>query len=202
MADEVAFRVGLIAVSLPPPFIQAYFARRARPHQGAYAVKRGVVGREGRLNFIVHGALVLGMGVIITLYAADPASVRWSAVGLPDGLRWFGVALGVIGLIGLVEVHRQLGRQWSAYLELQENHELITSGIYRRVRHPMYAVIILELIGMALVSANWLLMALVTGRILLFWVRMGREEAMLAEQFGDQYRRYMQTTGRLLPRLR
>jgi protein-S-isoprenylcysteine O-methyltransferase Ste14 len=202
MADELAFRIGLAAIGVLAFVIQTYFGRRARPHQAAYALKRGTVGREGRLNFVVHAAFVFAMGAVIMLYVAAPATLRWSTVPLPGGLRWFGMALGVAGLIGLVEVHRQLGRYWSAYLELQENHQLITTGIYSRVRHPMYTVIIAQLVAMSLISANGLLMALAAGRILMFWVRMGHEEAMLTGQFGDQYRRYMQTTGRLLPRLR
>jgi protein-S-isoprenylcysteine O-methyltransferase Ste14 len=66
----------------------------------------------------------------------------------------------------------------------------------------MYTMISLHMIALSMVSANWLLTAVVAARLVLFFRRMGREEAMLTEHFGDRYRRYMQRTGRLLPRLR
>lgn len=202
MADDLIFRVGLVAVSLPAPLIQTYFGRKARPSQGAYAIKRAAFLREGRLNFILHSSVVCAMVVVIGIYVARPAMLRWCQLPLPSGWRWFGLVLAVVGLIGLIEVHRQLGRYWSAFLELQESHKLITTGLYSRVRHPMYTVIIMHLAAISLVSANWLVMALCAARIALFFERMRREEGMLRDHFGDQYRRYMQTTGRLLPRLR
>ncbi|HEV3275478.1 MAG TPA: isoprenylcysteine carboxylmethyltransferase family protein [Terriglobia bacterium] len=202
MTDDVVFRVGLVAVSVPAPLIQTYFGRRARPHQAAYGLKRAAFFREGRFNFILHATLVFGMAALIGVYAASPRSLRWCALPIPALWRWFGLILAVLALLGLVEVHRQLGRYWSAYLELQENHGLITSGLYSRIRHPMYTMISLHMIALSMVSANWLLTAVVAARLVLFFRRMGREEAMLTEHFGDRYRRYMQRTGRLLPRLR
>lgn len=203
MEHEIPFRIGLVALSVIAPLVQIYFGRKARPHQGAYSsIKRDAYRREGRLNFVVHAGLVFGLGVMVTLYAAYPASIRWSAVAIPCSWRWAGLGLGVVGLVALVEVHRQLGRFWSAYLELQEGHQLITTGVYRRIRHPMYTVLFLLLFATAIVSANWLFMVLCAGRMLMFFERMRREEAMLIGQFGDDYRRYQQRTGLLLPRLR
>lgn len=198
---EIVFKIGLIAVLDLAALIQIYFGRKARPHQRAYAsIKRDAFRREGRLNFIVHAALVAALVIMSVLYAAYPASIQWSAVPLPESWRWVGLGLCLAGLVALVEVHRQLGRFWSAYLELQADHQLITTGVYRRIRHPMYTVLFLLLIGMALMSANWLFMALCAARMVLFFERMRREEAMLIGQFGDEYRLYQERTGRLLPR--
>jgi protein-S-isoprenylcysteine O-methyltransferase Ste14 len=203
MDHEIPFRIGLVTLSVIAPLAQIYFGRKARPHQGAYSsIKRDAYRREGRLNFVVHAALVFGLGLMVTLYAAYPASIRWSAVAIPYSWRWAGLGLGVVSLLGLIEVHRQLGRFWSAYLELQEGHQLITTGVYQRIRHPMYTVLFLLLFTSAIVSANWLFMVFCAGRMLMFFERMRREEAMLIGQFGDDYRRYQQRTGRLLPRLR
>ena len=202
MDHEIVFRIGLVGISAVGTLVQIYFGRKARPKQGAYtSIKREAVRREGWLTFIIHAALVFALGGMALLYAVVPASLRRSAVALPEVWRWLGLGLGFVGLAILVEVHRQLGRYWSAYLELQQNHQLITSGVYRRIRHPMYSVLFLLLSAMALISANWLFMVLCAARMALFFVRMRREEAMLIEQFGDEYRRYQQRTGRLLPRL-
>ncbi|HXJ97086.1 MAG TPA: isoprenylcysteine carboxylmethyltransferase family protein [Terriglobia bacterium] len=203
MGDEIPFRIGLVALSALAPFIQVYFGRKARPHQGAYtSVKRDSFRREGRLNFVVHAALVFAMGIVVALYAAYPPSVAWSHVAIPDAWRWAGLGFGIVSLLALIKVHRQLGRFWSAYLELQEGHQLITTGVYRRIRHPMYSVLFFFLLAAAVMSANWLFMVLCAGRMLMFFERIRREEGMLIGQFGDEYRRYQQRTGRLLPRLR
>ncbi len=203
MGHEIVFRVGLVVFLSLAGLIQIYFGRRARPHQGAYtSVKREAYLREGRLNFILHAALVIAMSILAMLYAVIPASIRWSALAIPDAWRWAGLGLGIVSLLALIEVHRQLGRFWSAYLELQEGHQLITTGVYRRIRHPMYSVLFFFLIAEAVLSANWLFMVLCAGRMLMFFERMRREEGMLIGQFGDEYRRYQERTGRLLPRLR
>lgn len=89
-------------------------------------------------------------------------------------VQWAGLAPGLVGLLSLIEVHRQLRRFWSAYHELQENHALVTTGVYRTVRHPMDSVLFVLLTGMALTSTNWLFMALPATRMVMFFERMRR----------------------------
>lgn len=67
-----------------------------------------------------------------------------------------GVLLLVVGLWLFHRSHADLGTNWSITLELRENHRLITEGVYRRVRHPMYSALFLYSIGLALVLPNWL----------------------------------------------
>ena len=99
--------------------------------------------------------------------------------------------------------HADLGLNWSMHLRVREGHELVTRGVYRRVRHPMYSAIWLFSSAQALLLANaaagW--SALLTFGILYF-IRVPQEEAMMCETFGQAYRDYMQDTGRLWPRLR
>jgi protein-S-isoprenylcysteine O-methyltransferase Ste14 len=73
--------------------------------------------------------------------------------------------------------------------------------MYRWVRHPMYSALMLCFVGLSLVSAVWPFMVLVLLSILFFFRVVGREEVMMIEQFGDEYRAYMKKTGRFLPRL-
>jgi len=183
------------------PLIQTYYGRRARPDRGAYAFSREAFRREGAVLFVAHMAAIFGLSGLLWLYAARPEDLIWGNLPLGRDWRWLGVGLGVLSLVGLVEVHRQLGRQWSAYLEIQENHQLITTGIYSRVRHPMYTVLILLHLALSLITANGAVIVFCVMRVILFVERMRREEAMLTAQFGDEYRRYIERTGRLWPRL-
>ncbi len=112
-----------------------------------------------------------------------------------------GLGLGLASVVALFAVHLQLGRNWTPYLKLRDDHRLVTTGIYQRVRHPMYAVIFVYMAALGLASGDWLVLSMSALRIALMYVRIGREEALLLERFGDEYRRYIQATPRLIPRL-
>ena len=111
-----------------------------------------------------------------------------------------GVLCLVAGLWWFYRSHSDLGRYWSVTLELRENHRLITEGVYRHVRHPMYAALFLYSIGQALVIPNWVVgpSYFVTFGIL-FALRIGAEERMMLETFGEAYAEYMTKTKRLVP---
>jgi protein-S-isoprenylcysteine O-methyltransferase Ste14 len=99
-------------------------------------------------------------------------------------------------------VHTALGDNFSTTLHLRENHTLVTDGPYRWIRHPMYTVLYVHLIGIFLLTGNWLIGGvyfLALSLIIVF--RLNREEATMVEKFGDQYRQYMEQTGRFLPRM-
>lgn len=99
--------------------------------------------------------------------------------------------------------HKDLGANFSMSLEMRKQHQLVTHGIYRHIRHPMYLAFFVYLAGQALVLPNWLAgPADGLAMLLLFAFRVGPEERMLLEAFGAQYGQYMATTGRLTPRLR
>jgi protein-S-isoprenylcysteine O-methyltransferase Ste14 len=98
--------------------------------------------------------------------------------------------------------HADLGLNWSATLELRKGHELVQHGVYRSMRHPMYASILLWDVAQGLLLRNWLAgwCAFVTFA-LLYVVRAPREERMMCDAFGEDYRNYMRRSGRLFPRI-
>jgi protein-S-isoprenylcysteine O-methyltransferase Ste14 len=111
-----------------------------------------------------------------------------------------GVGCYAAGLWLFRRSHADLGRFWSITLEVREGHRLITQGVYRRTRHPMYAAVFLYSIGQALALPNWFAgpsYLVVFG--LLFAVRVGAEERMMVETFGDEYVAYRARTKRLIP---
>ena len=127
----------------------------------------------------------------------------WASVPLPMWTRWTGVGFGVVvaGLMWWTMI--ALGSNYRGTMGLHANHELVTHGPYRFVRHPMNAVFPLVSIFLFLVSANWVLgvgALILIGSISI--VRAPVEERQLIERFGDEYRAYMRRTGRFLPRFR
>jgi len=98
--------------------------------------------------------------------------------------------------------HADLGRNWSPTLELHQQHKLVTNGVYARLRHPMYSAIWLSVITQPFLLHNWIAGFLIVPAFLLLTImRIPREEAMLRQQFGQDYDDYIARTGRLLPRL-
>jgi protein-S-isoprenylcysteine O-methyltransferase Ste14 len=94
-----------------------------------------------------------------------------------------------------------LGKEWSVNLQLNQDHRLIQSGPYSKIRHPMYTAIFAIYLGLSLISANYLVVSVMVLFILSAVARIPREEQMLIERFGDTYRDYIRKTGMFLPKL-
>jgi protein-S-isoprenylcysteine O-methyltransferase Ste14 len=144
----------------------------------------------------------VGNIILPALYLFTP----WLAFAdyhLPAFIPWCGAVTMVIALCLFWRAHVDLGLNWSITLEMRKGHELIVHGVYRRIRHPMYAAIFLFAVAQALLLQNWLAgWAGFVTVALLYVVRTPREEKMMCEFFGQSYRDYMQRTGRLFPRLK
>jgi len=151
------------------------------------------------------GLMFVGMFFIPLVYTftsrLDGADYR-----LPREARESAGGVGIIILAMAVWMfwrsHADLGRNWSPSLELRERHELVTEGVYRSVRHPMYASMWLWGVAQALLLQNWIAgwVSLVMF-MPLYLLRVPREERMMLDEFGEEYRAYMNHTGRVIPRL-
>jgi protein-S-isoprenylcysteine O-methyltransferase Ste14 len=175
--------------------IRYRFSRRA---QGQTTTISRIDGPEKWLLAIVSvGSLVLPVLYLFTpvLSFADHALPAWAA--------WCGSAVMASALWLFWRSHADLGTNWSTSLEIRRGHQLITHGVYRWIRHPMYASIWLFGIAQALLLANWVagFSALATFAPL-YLLRVPREEAMMLDVFGGEYQDYLGQTGRLLPRLK
>ena len=140
--------------------------------------------------------------VVIAVYAVAPRPLAWASLPLPEALGWTGLALAVAAFALLQWAQSALGRSWSLRVQLLKEHELVVRGPYRRVRHPMYAAGLLASLSVLLLSANWLVGG--CWLVMCVWqfaLRIPLEENLMTEQFGDAYRQYARTTGRLIPRI-
>ena len=169
-------------------------ARRARREK----VTRSARGwRETTLLLIS----LTGLGIVPLIYTAT-AMPHFASYAFRPAQAWLGVLVAVAALVMFRLTHRALGRNWSVSLDVRENHRLITDGIYRRIRHPMYTAFWLWAVAQALLLPNWVAgFAGLIGFGTLFFGRIAKEEQMMVDTFGDEYRQYMARTGRLLPRL-
>jgi protein-S-isoprenylcysteine O-methyltransferase Ste14 len=168
------------------------FERRAK----RVGVRKSLFDR--RESSLLALALV-GLFVIPAIYvltgfpaALDRPFVAW--------LAWLGIVPEIGALWLFRRSHADLGRNWSISLELREQHALVMNGVYRHIRHPMYTSFFLLGIAQLLLIPNWLAgLAGVAGAGVLFAFRVAREERMMLESFGDEYRAYMANTKRIVP---
>ena len=147
------------------------------------------------------GLVVVGQ-LLLPLLAIFSPLFDWAKYpDLSPALCWIGALLFVIGVWLFWRSHADLGENWSVTLELHKEHKLISSGVYRSIRHPMYASFFAMAFGQLLLLPNWIAgpSALLTVG-LLYVVRKPNEESMMLEQFGEEYRRYMNSTGGIFPK--
>jgi len=111
-----------------------------------------------------------------------------------------GVALTWIGIAIALWARWHLGQYWSARVTLKENHQLIRTGPYAHLRHPIYSGIDLAAIGGALAIDRWRCVAGVGLIVLGYWIKARKEESMLFGQFGEAFKEHCQRTGFLIPK--
>ncbi len=179
------------------------FALVARYRRSAQRGERFSLKEEGAWIAIPLRLAGLAAFTYLVTYMVAPQLLGWSLIDVPTPLRWVGAiaALGIVPpLLGWAQ--RSLGRNVTTTVVIRENHELVTDGPYRFVRHPLYTLGLLLYGSLALLSGSWFLGAILVAAFGVLLLRLPKEEAMLVERFGDRYRDYMQSTPRFLPRLR
>ena len=135
------------------------------------------------------------------MYIGGAAWIAAFSFPLPAWLRWAGFALGVVSVIFWTWTQITLDTQWSAQLQLSQNHHLVTAGPYARIRHPLYTAMFGWCIAVSLLTANWIFVGVSVLAIAGILVRVPKEEQMMIEAFGDEYKTYMLRTGRYFPKL-
>lgn len=175
----------------------AYFRRRARAEGGTIARRE-----EGAAFVALRALIALPQLAGIVAYVVNPRWMAWSAFTSPGWLRVLGAVLGAATIPCVYWVLSSLGKNVSETVLTKPTHQLVTSGPYRWIRHPLYTTGLTLLFAVGLMAENvvLLLLAALTA-ILIRFVVIPPEEAALARRFGEEYGRYMMGTGRLLPRM-
>jgi len=164
--------------------------------------------RQDRLKiFREEGALVgilaslWGVAILTPLIPMYSTWLDFARYNPPDFLSWLGVPTFIIAIWLLWRSHADLARNWSVTTEIKEGHKLVTGGVFRYIRHPMYLAHFLWGIAQLLLIENWIAgPASLVVFLPLYLLRVGKEERLMLKEFGDEYLSYMKRTGRLFPR--
>lgn len=153
-----------------------------------------------RLDYSLHFLAYLAM--FIPLFYILTSALDFADYNLPAWTGWLGAALFAGASLLLWKSHRDLGRNWTPTLAFRESHTLITAGIYRFIRHPMSAAHLLWAIAQPLMLHNWIAgLSYLAIALPQYLLRVDDEEEMMLKKFGQDYKDYLEQTGRLFPKL-
>ena len=197
MKTETTFRILLPILIIAFAAHRGYYVKNHSKPEDATIKKR----EEGAASKIAGVLGILGF-VSMLAYVINPKWLAFASLPFPIWLRWTGVGIALSGFALLQWAQVTLANSWSDTPRMMKEQTLITSGPYRTIRHPIYTAFILILGSTFFISANWLVGLCWAGMTMLETIsRIGFEESLMLEYFGDQYREYMKKTGRLLPKL-
>jgi protein-S-isoprenylcysteine O-methyltransferase Ste14 len=155
--------------------------------------------RRDPFEYLVMAAVILGIWVLPLTYVVTPW-LQPLDYSLPRWTSWIAAPVFAVSLLIRLIAHRTLGTQWSGTVEVPAEHRLVTAGIYGRVRHPIYASLVLWAAAQPALLQN-----LAAGwggavAVAIIWLlRVPREEQMMLEEFDGEYSDYMARTGQLVP---
>jgi protein-S-isoprenylcysteine O-methyltransferase Ste14 len=187
---EIIYLIGFIVGSM----IRGTYSRQ---------LKRAIIETdyETILDKILMIISSLGLVIFPLIFVLTPW-LDFANYKLPVLSGWIGAAVFNLALILLWRSHADLGVNWSPKLVIMDGQSLVTKGIYKYIRHPMYAAHWLWGIAQPLLLHNWIAgLTLMLSFIPLYFQRVSKEEKMLLEEFGDEYIQYMKSTGRIIPRI-
>jgi len=195
MTSENPFRIAVVVVMVLTVAVTAYHRLQAASSGEKISRKD-----EGYLFAAVLRLSGLCLFIATLAYVVRPSSVEWATFSLPSWFRWLGIVTGIWCSFLMYWTLNSLGKNLTDTVVTRAEATLVTHGPYRWVRHPFYVTAALLMASVTVLAANWLIGAgsvLVLG---LLAVRTPKEERMLIERFGQQYRDYMAKTGRFVPR--
>lgn len=161
-----------------------------------------LVDRKGRGELLLLIQLAVGWVVLPLLYVFSHR-LDFANYALPGWAQWAGALVLGAALWLFWRSHSGLRTNFSDSVQLRQGHELVTSGVYARIRHPMYAGGWLWAVAQVLLLHNWIAgWSSLPTFALLYFLRVPREERMMLEHFGQAYRDYMRRTGQIFPRAR
>jgi protein-S-isoprenylcysteine O-methyltransferase Ste14 len=168
-----------------------------------YALPKGMARRDSNHPILMQDRgsfrIIQGVAIISLAAAVFFRSLSWALI--PGASQYAGLLFIVVGLLMREWAIVKLGQFFSRTVQIKSEHQLITDGPYRWLRHPAYTGMIFIYLGIALAIGTWLGAVITTGLMLaaiLYRIRV--EEQVLIEKFGDEYRDYMKRTWGLLPR--
>lgn len=195
--NETIFRIIAAGILIAGMAISSYYRIKADKESGERLSRKA----DGNvlMTIIRIGGLMLWLSPFV--YLINPVWMAWSKIGLPETVRWLGIGIGVLCVAGIYWLFSSIGSGITPVSATRREHKLVTNGIYRYVRHPLYTIGSSLFISFGMMADNWFIILLGTLAFFVMAIRTPKEEANLIEKFGDEYSEYMKQTGRFLPKL-
>jgi len=195
--NENIFRILAAIILFTGIGISTYFRRKADKDTGEKVARK--VDGTVMMTLIRIGGLLLWFSPLV--YLINPNWMAWSKLNLPETVRWIGVGTGTLTTLGVYWLFSSIGSGITPTSATRKEHKLVTNGIYRYIRHPLYTFGASMFISFGMIADNWFIAALGILTFILMAIRTPKEEANLIEKFGDEYREYMKQTGRFFPKI-
>lgn len=192
--NEVIFKISFVTLWVTYILIRVPFDKQYKQRGKSKSVPSAI-------EMILLALMSMGLLIIPLVWVVTPL-LNTSKMEFPVWLRIVGFVMAIASLFYFRWIHKELGANWSPTLEIRKGHELIQTGPYKTIRHPMYTQIWLWTIAQVFIVSN--LVAGFSGIIawaIHYFVRVPREEKMMIEYFGDKYLEYMKKTGRIFPKM-
>lgn len=197
MEIETIFRILLPILILGFAAHRGYYVKNHSEPEEA-TLKR----REERTVSKIASLLGMFGFISVIAFVINPKWLAFASLPFPIWVRWAGLGIALAGFVLLQWSQVTLGKSWSDTPRMMKEQTLVTSGPYRAIRHPIYTAFILILGSTLFISSNWLIGLCWAGMTILEVAsRIGFEESLMIEYFGEQYREYMKKTGSLLPKV-
>ncbi len=179
-------------------FLSFCFNAQEQPHHQSNDFKgNNKVVDSNFQRFTTQGFMVL---LVTVSYLGYLGKLDWAVVyPVDDRIARIGSVVAALATLTMMWTHLYLGKSWSGVVSKQVDQKLVTSGPYAFARHPMYAFGYLQPLGLWLLTNNWLMGGLWAFQKAFVTRRMGREDMLMVELFGEEYANYHKTTGAILP---
>lgn len=195
MQQETLFRIVTVILLVSGFGTGMYFRAKAEREGGRL---------DNKGNKVILALRLVSLIVVWPLiaYLINPNWVLWAQWSAPNWLRWAAAGVALLMVPAIYWLMSNIGQNISPSHTTREGHQLVTTGPYKWIRHPLYTFGFIFVFSLSLVTALWWLSV---GMLLpmagIAW-RTPREEQNLIAEFGNEYHEYMKRTGRYFPRLR
>jgi protein-S-isoprenylcysteine O-methyltransferase Ste14 len=180
----------------------ALFAIRIHYQRQVLHGGRRVQVQENTLSLVFGSVAALTSLIFGAEYVFFRGAFRFAyLLEYPDWLRWLGTGCLTGGIWLLAAAHHHLGKSFHSFVVSRQDQQLVTSGPYRWIRHPIYSAYLLSYLGGGLLSSNLVLTVVPLFFFSLMIInRIPREEELMRQEFGEEYQKLESHTGRLLPK--
>jgi len=186
---ETIYLIGFVLATV----IRTYYGRQFK--------RKEIVHSQTENPIVFVGMALWGIALVAPLIVIFSNGLAVADYEITTSLRIIGASVFTVSLWLLWRSHADLATNFSPSLFIQKNHTLVSTGIYRKIRHPMYLSFLMWAIGQSMLIANWVAGPLgLLAFLLIYLFRVEREEQQLLNQFGAEYAQYQKRTGRLLPK--